>query len=40
MDHIQGLRSYRQTLVLRQPIQSLEGSLYLVLPPQHLHEFL
>ena len=40
MDHIQGLRSHRQTLVLRQPIQSCESSEYLVLPPQYLHEFL
>ena len=40
MDHTQGLRSHRQALVLGQSIQSLEGILYLVLPPQHLHEFL
>jgi hypothetical protein len=37
--HTQGLRSHRQTLVLGQSIQSLEGSLYLVLSPQHLYEF-
>src|SRR6266852_1483349 len=40
VDHTQGLRSHRQTLVLSQSIQSLKESLYLVLPPQHLHEFL
>ena len=41
MDDAQGLCNSRQSFVLRQPIQSLEGSLYLVFfPPQLLHEFL
>ena len=40
MHHTQGLCSHRQTLVFRQLIQSLERNLYLVLSPQHLHEFL
>lgn len=40
MDHTEGLRGHRQTLVLGQSIQSLKGCLYLVLSRQHLHEFL
>jgi hypothetical protein len=40
MDHSQGLCNSRQTLILGQSIQSLEGSLYFVLLPQQLHEFL
>ena len=38
-EHRQGLCNSRQTLILGQSIQSLVGSLYLVLPPQKLHEF-
>jgi len=39
MDHTQDLCINRQTLILGQSIQFLEGSLYLVLAPQQLHEF-
>ena len=42
MDDTQSLCNSRQSFFLRQPIQSLEGSLCLVVPfpPQLLHEFL
>ena len=40
MDDTQGLCNSRQYFFLRQPIQSLEGSLYIIFPPQLLHEFL
>src|SRR6267154_972964 len=42
MDDTQRLCNSRQSFVLRQPIQSVEGTLYLVFsfPSQLLHEFL
>src|SRR6267154_3456334 len=40
MDHSKGLCTSRQTLIIGQSIQFLEGSLYLVLPEHQLHVFL
>ena len=40
MNHAQGLCTGRQTLDFGQAIQSIQDSLYLVLPPQFLQEFL
>src|SRR5882757_3517347 len=40
MDHTQDLCTNCQTLILGQSIQFLEGTMYPVLPPQQLHEFL
>jgi hypothetical protein len=40
MDDTQRLCNGRQSFILRQLIQSLEGSLCFVFPPQILHEFL
>ena len=40
VDHTQDLCTSRQALIFCQLIQFLEGSLYLVPPPDQLHEFL